>query len=106
MKQTGRDTVSVVVALGRISAQQNSINIYPNPVKDIATLEINTAEPTSNLSILISDFAGRIVYKKMINSIDYHAIEKINMSNFSKGSYTITVFFNGTDKQVFPIIKL
>ena len=101
-----RDTVSVVVALGRISAQQNSINIYPNPVKDIATVEINTAEPTSNLSILISDFAGRIVYKKMINSINYQAVERINMSNFSKGSYTITVFFNSMDKQVFPILKL
>ena len=102
---TGRDTVSVVVALGRISAQQNSINIYPNPVKDIATLEINTAEPTSNLSILISDFAGRIVYNKMVSSIEYHAIEKINMSTFSKGSYAVTVFFDEKFKQVVTIIK-
>jgi len=103
---TGSDTVSVVVALGRISPEQNSINIYPNPVNDMATVEINTAEPTSNLSILISDFGGRIVYKKKISSIEYHAVEKINMSNFSKGPYTISVFFDGTDKQIFPIIKL
>ena len=103
---TGSDTVSVVVALGRISAQQNSINIYPNPVKDIATVEINSENLNSRLTLVISDFAGKIVYRKRINSSDYKTTEKINMSAFSKGSYIITVFFDSSDKQVLPIIKL
>ena len=106
-EETGRDTVSVVVALGRISGQEsNSITIYPNPVKDIATVEINSENINSRLTLFISDFAGKIVYKKQIQSPYYKTTEKINMSTFSKGSYTVAVFFNSTDKQIFPIIKL
>jgi len=104
--ETGSDTVRVVVALGRISAEPNSITIYPNPVKDIATVEIHSENINSQLTLFISDFAGKIVYKKQIKSSDYETTEKINMSTFSKGSYTISVFFNVTDKQIFPIIKL
>ena len=50
-EETGRDTVSVVVALGRISGQEsNSITIYPNPVKDIATVEINSENINSQFN--------------------------------------------------------
>jgi len=94
------------VALGRISPQQNSINIYPNPVKDIATLEINTAEPTSNLSILILDLRGRILYKKIASSIEYPKVEKINLSWVSKGVYIVDVFIDGSIKHTKRIIKL
>ena len=55
----GSDTVSVVVALGRISAEENSIKIYPNPVKDIATVEINTAEPIFKFINIDFRFRGK-----------------------------------------------
>jgi len=105
-EETGRDTVSVVVALGRISGQEsNSIKIYPNPVKDITTVEIYSENINSRLTLFISDFAGKIVYRKQIISSDYKTTEKINMSTFSKGSYALSVFFDDKDKQVLTIIK-
>jgi hypothetical protein len=104
---TGRDTMKVVVALARISGQEtNSIKIYPNPVGDIATVEINSEKLDSQLTIIICDFAGKIIYKKQIYSSGNKTAGKINMSSFSKGAYSITVLFDGGDKQVSSIIKL
>jgi major membrane immunogen (membrane-anchored lipoprotein) len=103
--ETGRDTVRVVVALARISAEPNSIKIYPNPIVDKATVEITSENINAQLTLIISDFAGKILYKKQVNASDYKATEKINMSTFSKGSYAVTVFFDEKDKQVLTIIK-
>ena len=69
-------------------------------MKDIATVEINSENINSKLTLIISDFAGKIVYKKQINSSDYKTTEKINMSTFSKGSYAVTVFFDQSDQKV------
>lgn len=104
-EETGGDTVRVVVALGRISAEANSIKIYPNPIKDIAALEIISGNINSQLILIISDFAGKVVYEKQIISSDYKTTEKINMSTFSKGSYVLSVFFDEKDKHVSTIIK-
>ncbi len=104
-EDTGRDTIKVVVALARISGEANSIKIYPNPVRDIATIEINSENLNSRLTVIISDFAGKIVYKKQMIPADYKTIEKINMSGYAKGSYTVSIFFDQKDKQVLTIIK-
>jgi hypothetical protein len=99
----GKDTMQVTV---NAAQQSNNLKIYPSPVKDIAMVEINTVELSSSLLLVILDFRGRMIYKEVINSAQYIATEKINMSNFTKGAYTITVFFNGGDKQTVKIIKL
>ena len=103
----GKDTMELVVALGRMSGQEsNSFKVYPNPVIDIATIEINTTILSSNLLIVVTDINGRIFQRKEINTTQYKAIEKVNMSNFANGAYTITVFFNKIDKKTLKIIKL
>src|SRR6185312_10309089 len=61
--ETGRDTVRVVVALARLSGENDNIKIYPNPVKDIATVEITSKSVNSKLTLIVSDFSGKIVYK-------------------------------------------
>src|ERR1035437_3067716 len=99
----GKDTMQVTV---NAAQQSNNLKIYPSPVKGIAMVEINTVELSSSLLLVILDFRGRMIYKEVINSAQYIATEKINMSNFTKGAYTITVFFNGGDKQTVKIIKL
>jgi len=59
----------VVVALSRLSAQlSNNLTVYPNPVIDIATIEISSIKSNSNMLLVISDFNGKTVYKEVISS--------------------------------------
>jgi hypothetical protein len=103
--ETGKDTIKVVIALERMSAELNSIKVYPNPVHDIATIEITSENINSQLTLIISGFTGKVVYKKQIHSPGHKTTEKINMSSFSKGSYVISLFFNEKDKQVLTMVK-
>ncbi|MEO6813896.1 MAG: T9SS type A sorting domain-containing protein, partial [Ginsengibacter sp.] len=103
----GKDTMILVVALGRLSTQEsNSLMVYPNPVRDIATVEINTPKLNTDLVLTVTAMSGRVIYKKVLKSIGNTVTEKINMVNFAQGTYMVTAIFNKVDKQTFKIIKL
>ena len=101
---TGKDTVSII-AKQEIAPVQNSINVYPNPVIDFTTLEINTTNNKSGLLIVVTDLQGRTVYTKQIPAGRYSIKEKINMSSFSKSMYLITVHFSSQDKKTLKALK-
>jgi hypothetical protein len=104
---TGKDTMVLVVALGRMASPgSNSLKVYPNPVRDIATVRINTIEANTNLRLTISDINGRRIYEKAFRSKQSVVTEKIDMTNYVKGIYMITVIFNEVSKKTFKIIKL
>ena len=108
MGATGRDTVSVAVDLPRlnVSVLSNSLKIYPNPVVDIATLEINTAQANSKVFVNITNMQGSIVYKNELTPPQNSIKDKINMSTLSKGTYAVTVYFSDKEKQTIKVIKL
>jgi hypothetical protein len=101
-----KDTVSVTVALGRLMPETSRLKIYPNPVRDIATLEINAESNNTNLLIVISDLTGKTVYQKQTVSVGKNFREKIDMSNLIKGIYLVTVYFDGQQKQSLKVIRL
>jgi PKD domain/Secretion system C-terminal sorting domain len=101
---TGKDTVSII-AKQEIAPSQNSINVYPNPVIDYTTVEINTTNNKSGLLIVVTDLQGRTVYTKQIPAGRYSIKERINMSGFSKSMYLITVHFSSQDKQTLKALK-
>ena len=102
----GKDTVKVTVALGRFATKTNGLKVYPNPVRDITTLEINAERPNTGLMIIISDMTGKNVYKKEFVSSLAGVKEKINMSSLVKGTYVITVIFDGMKKQSIKVLRL
>jgi hypothetical protein len=108
MGAVGRDTVVVAVDVPRLNlyVQSNNIKIYPNPVVDIATLEINTIQANSKLLVVITNMQGYIVYKNELASGQNNIKDKINMSNLSKGTYAVTVYFSDQEKQTIKVIRL
>jgi hypothetical protein len=56
--------------------------------------------------MVVTTLDGKVIYNKAISSVQYKAIEKINMSNFAKGFYNVTVYFDVKNKQTFKVIKL
>ena len=104
---TGKDNMIVSVDLGRMTSVVNCINVYPNPVKEIATLEITTIKPNgTNLLIIVSDINGKIVYRKT-KKVDQPIMnEKVDMTGFAKGVYNATVYLAKNEKQTLKIVKL
>jgi hypothetical protein len=103
----GKDTVNVTVGLGRYAPLTTKlVNIYPNPVHDIATLDINSEKPNTNIGVVVTDMAGRTVYTKQFVSALNKTTQKINLSNLIKGAYTVTVYFDGMKVQAIKVLRL
>lgn len=61
-------------------------NIYPNPARDLVTLQFNDIE-SSFVEVIITDLTGKLVYSKRLR---YNAgIVVINNLNLSAGSYLL-----------------
>lgn len=102
------DTVAIIVAAPRLdmNTQSNSMNVYPNPVIDIATLEINSTQPIPHILVTITNMNGQIVYKNDITSGQINISQALNLSNLMKGAYAVTVYFSNVEKQTLKILKL
>ena len=102
----GTDTVNVTVALPRIAPLTTKLNIYPNPVHSVTTLEVTAPAENTNVAIIITDMSGTAVYKKQFISGSVHISEKIDMSNLIKGVYVVSVYFDGMEMQSVKVIRL
>ena len=88
--------IKLVSSIGLNDVENNisSINVYPNPVKDIATLDITLSE-SSNATIQVVDLMGRTLidlgtksFKAGQNSIE------LNTTNLSNGMYFVKINSN------------
>ncbi len=69
---------------------KSNIRLYPNPAKDIVTIECANAK-----EILITDYFGRIVYRSTVNN----QLSIINLQGFARGIYLVQVVLdNGSIK--------
>jgi len=104
---SAKDTFTVIVAEPRLNVSvSNSINLYPNPVQNITTLEINSSLINARIGIVITDMRGVAVYRSEIVSGVNTSLEKIDFSNLAKGMYIVTVFFDKKDIQTRKLLKL
>ncbi|GAB2830617.1 PKD domain-containing protein [Ferruginibacter profundus] len=101
---TDKDTVNVKVATP-VKPDNNSVKVYPNPVVDFTTLDINSTIPNTTLLVVITDMQGKMVYQKQLVTGTYNTRERINMSTLSKGTYLMTVYFDSINKQSIKVIK-
>ena len=62
------------------------INFYPNPTIDIVNFNFSNLE-SSELNVLVFDYAGRILITTKINIEDYKT--KLDLSSLPSGSYLI-----------------
>lgn len=87
------------------SAIQDEIKIYPNPVDDFINFIINTNSNTK-ISYAITDISGRIIMNHSENLfLSANNPIRLNLNKLNKGTYFLTVDFNGKSS-VLPFIKL
>lgn len=91
-----KTSISLLTHIGLNDVENNisSINVYPNPVKDIATLDITLSE-SSNATIQVVDLMGRTLIDLGTKSFKagQSSIE-INTTNLSNGMYFVKINSN------------
>ena len=82
-----KDTDAVV--LGVNFEDIGTVKVTPNPVSDIATIELNLIEPES-INVYLTDLNGKLV-KSLTNY--YSTLSKIHKLTFYKGSLASGIYF-------------
>ena len=87
-------SLETISSIGKDVVQQNSLDIFPNPVQNVFTVSLNTIEtPTT---ITITDLAGKVLLQETTSERLHH----LDISNLPAGIY----FLNAID-QVKKIVK-
>jgi hypothetical protein len=95
---------STTVSVENTSVLSPEIKIFPNPAKDILTLDINNLDLNASNYYTIYDMIGRVLLTKKIQSSSVNSIENIDISSLARGMYVMEVSLNET-KSSRKIIK-
>jgi len=68
-----------------------SFGIYPNPVQNILTVLYHTSATT--IQLILTDMSGKTVYQDTLDGTGFSE-HKINLSNLSKGYYSLSLVTN------------
>ncbi len=94
-----KEKVKHVINLAAEIKEYKSLNIYPNPSSTYVNISI---ENLNMQSITVSSIDGRIVFtKKEVNEATY----KLDVSNYVKGIYLVTVYSENGEIITSKIIK-
>lgn len=81
----GRGVTSANFTLGNNDFVLSEFMMYPNPAKDYVTIDLS--DLTSNTTVFIYDYLGRLVKKESLNTTS----SRIETSNLQKGTYIVKV---------------
>ncbi|CAN5430989.1 hypothetical protein BH11BAC3_BH11BAC3_06110 [soil metagenome] len=101
----GKDTMTITVSAPRLINLNNEAKIYPNPVKDIATVDITTINANSKLSVSVINAIGMQVKYNELYASGNITLYKLDMSNLSDAYYFVVVRFDDGSKHTFKILK-
>lgn len=73
--------------------------VYPNPVQDVATVRINTAEGGA-ARVQLYDAKGLLLQSQRVALSEGANQVRVNMRGYAKGSYTLTADWNENSKIV------
>ena len=72
--------------------QENVFTMYPNPAKDVVTLQYDLA--VTNATVAIFDVTGRLIHEGALNSVT--GSSELNVSTYPAGMYMLVVKQAGT----------
>nr|MBC8319275.1 T9SS type A sorting domain-containing protein [Bacteroidota bacterium] len=81
--------------IGNDTKKQHFVSIYPNPASEFVNININN-EILFDGKIIMTDLSGRIVYNSTISNSVGNTSVAININDFTKGIYFITLQSNDT----------
>jgi hypothetical protein len=102
--KNGSFKYSNIVSVNLKKSDINAFNVYPNPVKDLLTLNINSIIATK-ATVLITDISGRIINQQTIDLVKGNQSSTLNLTNLKQGNYQITLIWDN-EKITQRLVKL
>ena len=101
----GKFNYSNIVVLNENVVANGSIEVYPNPAKNILNVKFTSAN-NRNATILIADVSGKIVLNKTININNDEGLIQLDISQFAAGAYLIKLISaDGAKKTTMKFVK-
>ena len=97
----------VYVASDCEGLELTSTKIYPNPTFGWLNADlVNSSDEAKDIQIMVTDVLGRIVH--MEESVLEPGVSRngIDLSNFSTGTYKITIIYDGKDLETYNIVMI
>lgn len=96
--------INYTLALNNDEFIANAIKIYPNPAKDIITIDWNNTLQNEIINtIIVTDIRGvKVLEKAVNNNLDNNT--SLDMSQLQKGIYLLSVA--GTDNKILKTVKI
>jgi hypothetical protein len=87
---SGADTVTVTV-LSKTGRNKATASLYPNPATSSLYLQIDGTTDKGHSTLRIFNSAGILMYQEAIIRTTHHTIKEINISQFKKDTYLLSV---------------
>lgn len=106
IKQTDKDGKFVFTEVRsiRLDGKVFAVSVYPNPIKNLATISID-AEKDADILMTINDAGGRQLQSIQLKAIKGLNTKKVNIASLAAGSYILKVQA-GTEIKTIPLVKV
>lgn len=89
----GKFTYSNIVSVNLKRGEANAFSVYPNPVKSILTINVNSTA-AAKATVIVTDIMGRIVMNTTMDILKGNQSTTLNATNLKAGNYQITMRWN------------
>jgi hypothetical protein len=105
IKQIDKDGKFVYTSIKslRLTSKAIALSIFPNPVKNFATISIDIEKDTKG-TITINDASGKQIQNIQLALFKGSNIKKINLTNLAAGSYILKVQ-TATETEIISVVK-
>ena len=91
-------------SISKNTSSKTSLQILPNPSKDIAYLLFNT-KISMPYAIEVTDVTGKVLFTHKFIAVAGENKEQINLQPYSNGLYFITLINNNGNREMMKVIK-
>ena len=96
------DSINVIQGIKNFENNYTDVAVYPNPSNGAFTVSVNVLADEKNTNFILTDLAGRIIYKEQLDTHTGLNAYEINTSNIAKGTY----FFEISNAQAKTVKKI
>ena len=92
---TGTDSCAII-GVNTLTPGASGLAVYPNPSNGIFSVNFN-ANTKDNYQVIVTNTLGEMVYKEMLNGFTGQFLKKIDIAEFGKGVYMVSVTNSGNE---------
>lgn len=86
-------------------SDNNRVDVYPNPVQDILTVDYDLEQTAGNLNVRVMDITGKVMMERQYSQTKKDKIE-LNVKQLAAGTYNVQLTSeNGTTTRRFVVAK-